>query len=175
VKILGLHYHPICHRYTFNVEYVAWCCNFVLLYLMCFVFVTYSLVFDACAGEEERDPVYDFLTGSYEVIGRWPDSNKTYTGRVDIIHKNGLLVVTRNAGGKKIKCDGKIERSGADNIKVLRIKFNHYGNDYNGTYIINSDLDNYGRLTGYLYLANGTTRKVGLEALFSDHGQLARE
>jgi hypothetical protein len=40
---------------------------------------------------------------------------------------------------------------------------------YEATYLINSDLDNYARLSGYLYLIQGGTKVAGLEALFIDH------
>jgi len=40
---------------------------------------------------------------------------------------------------------------------------------YEATYLIDSDLDNYGRLTGYLYIKGTETKKPGLEALFIDH------
>jgi hypothetical protein len=174
VEIPILQYPTICRRSISGKDHMANSCKHILLSLMCIMFMGCLLAFPARAGEEETDFLYDFLIGSYEVIGRWPDSHKTYTGRVDVSHKDGHLALIRDVDGKKTKCNGRIDSLGADDIKVLRVNFNHSGNDYNGTYIIKSDLDNYGRLTGYVYLANGATRKVGLEALFSDHGQLVR-
>ena len=40
---------------------------------------------------------------------------------------------------------------------------------YEATYFFNSDLDNYARLLGYLYVIQGGTKEPGLEALFIDH------
>ena len=43
---------------------------------------------------------------------------------------------------------------------------------YEATYFFNSDLDNYARLLGYLYVIQGGTKEPGLEALFIDHQTL---
>ena len=67
---------------------------------------------------------------------------------------------------------GRIIRATADKIKVLRVEFVHKGRKYGGTYLIGSDLDNYARLTGYLYLKKGKTTKPGLEALFIERQPL---
>ncbi len=64
---------------------------------------------------------------------------------------------------------GKIDVVTADKIKVLRVTFTENKKEYEATYLIDSDLDNYGRLTGYIYLKAGGTKSPGLEALFSDH------
>jgi hypothetical protein len=67
---------------------------------------------------------------------------------------------------------GKIEAATADKIKVLRIRFIDENKNYEATYLINSDLDNYARLSGFLYLIQGETKVPGLEALFIDHQAL---
>jgi hypothetical protein len=48
------------------------------------------------------------------------------------------------------------------------VTFSHRNRDYEATYLIHADLDNYARLTGYLFQASGKTVKPGLEALFID-------
>ena len=107
------------------------------------------------------------MDGSYEVIGRYPDSHQTYTGNI-ILNKSGeTLEVIRKINNKTIKGIGKIEPASADKINVLRVRFTEDSNEYEATYLINMDLDNYGRLTGYIYLKDGGTKKPGVEALFS--------
>ena len=123
----------------------------------------------------DEELLYNFLQGPYELIGRWPDSNETYIGRVLLKKSNRHFKVVRTVSDKSIEGVGKIETATADNVRVLRIRFSKAGNTYEGTYLIDSDLDNYCRLSGYLYLKEGGTKKVGLEALFSDHGQLRKE
>ena len=122
--------------------------------------------------QENNDEIsflYDFLKGTYELIGRYPDSNETYTGCVEFKKSDDGIKVLRTVDGAKTEGTGKIETATADSIKVFRVRFNEKGSDYEITYLISSDLDNYARLTGYFYLRNGDTPKPGIEALFSGH------
>ena len=119
--------------------------------------------------EEKLDFYYNFLIGTYDVIGRHPDSNETYTGKVIFKKAGETLEVVRNIYNKTIEGAGKIDVVTADKIKVLRVVFTENNSAYEATYLIHTDLDNYGRMTGYIYLKEGGTKKPGLEALFSDH------
>ncbi len=119
--------------------------------------------------------LYDFLEGSYEIIGRWPDTDEPYTGKMELKRSNDHFKTIRRINGEIIEGVGKIETATADNINVLRIRFIEAGCSYEGTYIIASDLDNYGRLTGYVYLKEGGTKIAGLEAMFRDHGQIRHD
>jgi hypothetical protein len=116
--------------------------------------------------ENDTDFLYDFLKGSYELVGRWPDSNETYSGKIILEKDREHLRVVRLINGKKIAGIGRIETATSDKVKVLRIRFKQEEREYEGTYLISSDLENYGRLTGYLYLKNGKTKYPGLEAFF---------
>lgn len=69
-------------------------------------------------------------------------------------------------GNRAVKGTGKIETVTPDKIKVIRILFESEGKDCEATYLIGSDLDNYGRLTGYVYFKGGEAKTPGLEALF---------
>ena len=125
------------------------------------------------AGAQPKDfieePLYDFLCGSSHVIGRMPDSDHLYSGKVDLKRSGNQLEVLRLTEGRTVKGTGKIEAVTPDKIKVLRVFFRSGGKDYEATYLIGSDLDNYGRLTGQVYLKDGQTRRPGLEALFVEH------
>jgi len=120
----------------------------------------------------EEDSLYAFLEGTYYLIGRLPDSTKTYSGKVVLKKTDDAFQVTRVINGKKIKGFGKLEAATADKTKVLRIRFIDENKNYEATYLINSDLDNYARLSGYLYVIQGGTKVPGLEALFIDHQAL---
>ena len=100
----------------------------------------------------EEDSLYAFLEGTYHLIGRLPDSNKTYFGKVVLKKTDDALQVARVINGKEIKGVGKIEAATADKIKVLRIIFIDENKNYEATFLINSDLDNYARLSRYLYV-----------------------
>ena len=120
----------------------------------------------------EEDSLYSFLEGTYHLIGRLPDSKETYSGKVVIKKTDDAFQITRVINGKEIKGVGKLEAATADKIKVLRIRFIDESKRYEATYLVNSDLDNYARLSGYLYLIQGGTKVPGLETLFIDHQAL---
>ena len=132
------------------------------------IFLCRAIIFSQ-ESDNEISFLYDFLKGTYELIGRYPDSNETYTGRVEFKKSDDGLKVVRFVDGAETEGTGKIETATADSIKVFRVRFNEKGSDYEITYLISSDLDNYARLTGYFYLRTGDTRKPGIEALFSGH------
>ena len=119
--------------------------------------------------------LYGFLNGSYVVIGKRPDSTETYSGQINLEEGDGQLQVVRIVNDRITRGIGKIEKAAGGDATVLRIRFDRDGKSYEGTYLVEGDLDNYARLTGYVYLVDGSTRSVGLEALFADHGQLVRE
>jgi len=112
------------------------------------------------------EPLYDFVCGSYQVIGRLLDSDQLYSGKVDLKRSGNQLEVVRLIGGHQVRGIGRIETATPDKIKVLRVHFRSKDKDYEATYLIGSDLDNHGRLTGYVYLKGGGTKAPGLEALF---------
>jgi len=115
------------------------------------------------------EPLYDFLCGSYHVIGRLPDSNQLYSGKVEFKLSGNQLEVVRLIGGHRVRGIGRIETATPDKIKVLRVHFRSRDKEFEATYLIGSDLDNHGRLTGYVYMKGGGTKAPGLEALFIEH------
>jgi len=110
-----------------------------------------------------------FLAGEYDLIGRKPDSATTYTGRITIRDVGGTLRVTRTIDGKTERGIIQFDTVGADRIPVLRAHFSMDGRKYEATYLWRSDLDNYPRVTGYIYLPKNQTKSPGLEALFPIH------
>ena len=124
------------------------------------------------AQDAEVEFLQAFLQGTYHVIGKWPDSNESYNGKVVLKSKGDHIQVLRSINGEEIEGVGRITTATADRIKTLTVGFFQRGRRYEATYVINSDLDNYARLTGYLYLKTGATKKPGLEALFIDHQSL---
>ena len=99
----------------------------------------------------EEDSLYSFLEGTYHLIGRLPDSKETYSGKVVLKKTDDVFQITRVINGKEIKGVGKLEAATADKIKVLRIRFIDESKRYEATCLVNSDLDNYARLSDYLY------------------------
>ncbi len=120
------------------------------------------------------EPLYDFLSGSYRVIGRLPNSDRTYSGKVELKLSGDHLEVVRLIGGERVRGIGRIETVTSDKVKVLRVRYRAANQDYEATYLIGSDLDNNGRLTGYVRFKAGETKTPGLEALFIENPKDAK-
>jgi hypothetical protein len=119
---------------------------------------------------ENHEFMYGYLAGHYIVFGKELYSDKTYYGKVVFSYENGRLIVTRDVDGKILKGEGRIEHAlGPDGADVLRVRFVRSGQEYEITYLWRSDLDNYARLSGYLYQSGKQTDSPGMEALFVDH------
>ena len=75
----------------------------------------------------------------------------------------------RTIQGEIVKGEGKIEHAlGSDETNVLRVRFVRAGQENEITYLWQSDLDNYARLSGKLYQPGKQTNSPGMEALFID-------
>lgn len=109
------------------------------------------------------------VVGKYLLIGKALNSDKTYYGKVDIQDNEGKLVVIREINGKYTQGTAAIESALGGDAKVLRIKFIENKINYEQTCRVGSDLDNYARITCYLYQPNVETMQPGLEAMFHDH------
>jgi hypothetical protein len=120
------------------------------------------------AKEPDREFLVDFLKGDYVVIGKKPDSDVTYHGRVTLQPRDLEFDITRIIDGTTEQGTARFETTGKpDETPVLRMRFKQDGKSYEATHMWKSDLDNYGRLTGYVYLPlPGATKFPGLEALF---------
>ena len=133
-----------------------------------FLLVAVSVAF----AQDDYGFLYGYLEGPYDLVGKWADSQHTYAGKVRLIRENDHLKIVRRIDGMEIEGVGRVETVTPDKIRVLRTGFTQDGQEYEGIYIIDADLDNYARLSGYLYLRAGGTKQPGLEALFIDHDAL---
>ena len=123
---------------------------------------------------DDIDDLLGFLTGSYRLVGKELDSNKPFVGQVIINLKGQQLQVLRTVNGVTMEGVGRIEVASPESSRVLRIRFTSGDNKFEGTYLYHSDLDNYARITGYLYKIDPKTgvpidtKNPGLEALFPE-------
>ena len=123
---------------------------------------------------DDRDDLLEYLTGSYRLIGKELDSDNSFIGHVVITRKEHQLLIQRTIHGVTIQCTGTIETAQFAATKVLRIRFKTAKSNLEGTYLFCSDLDNYARITGYLYKVDPETgrpietRNPGLETLFPE-------
>jgi len=126
-----------------------------------------SLLAESTSQKYDLGDITKFIEGEYVLIGRKPESKTTYAGRVIFRAKDNGLEFRRVLEGPaqtgNVVFDTKVDESGRP---VLRIQFLMDGKKYEATYLWSTDLSNFARLTGYVYLRDGKTKLPGLEALF---------
>ncbi|TFH64086.1 MAG: hypothetical protein E4G90_08810 [Gemmatimonadales bacterium] len=119
---------------------------------------------------KNHEVLYGYLAGTYLAVGKELDSDNTYSGKVVFSSQEDRLIVTRNIHGETIQGIGTIEHAlGPDQAHVLRVRFTRHGQEFEITYLWRHDLDNYARLSGYVYRPGEKTAAPGLETLFIDH------
>jgi len=119
----------------------------------------------ACAALPDIPFLLEFLAGDYRLIGQQPDSGASYVGQASFRERNGRFELVRTIGSTTTHGTGRITTAG-EGTAVLRCQFAVAGVAYEATYLWRSDMDNYPRLTGYVYRRKGETNSPGLEALF---------
>jgi hypothetical protein len=140
--------------------------NLLLVILVCFAQTA------AADDAENHEFLYGYLSGTYLVVGKELDSDRTYSGKAIFENREDHLVVTRAIDGERITGTGTIEHAlGSDEAHVLRVRFIRGGEQYEITYLWRSDLDNYARLSGYVYQPGKHTATPGLEALFIENAE----
>jgi hypothetical protein len=134
-----------------------------------FVLFTLWVAQTTAASATDTDDLLRYLEGSYRIIGKKVINDETFLGRVIIKKKGKKLEVWRLIDGARIHGTGWIDFATPDRIRILRMRFHTAEGSFSGAYIFCSDLDNYARITGYLYRDDKPlTRNPGLEALFPE-------
>lgn len=100
------------------------------------------------------------------MIGKRLNAVDTYYGEVSISQSETGLSVNRTIAERVIQGTASIAHATSDHTPVLRMRFSEEGQDYEETCLIASDLDNYARITCYLYLPGVKTMNPGMEAFF---------
>ncbi len=144
----------------------------ILLPLLCL----FSLPTIANNNSDITEGLSHFILGQYQLIGKKIDSQDTYVGQLIISAKdtnseNVELIITRIIDGKTTHGSAAIETTMHSESTVLRMRFTNDDINYENTCLIRGDLDNYARISCYLYQPNVRTDDPGLEALFIDHRQ----
>jgi hypothetical protein len=131
--------------------------------------ITLLLIFCPLLSVAEDDFLRTMVQGKYLLVGKAVDSENTYHGKVEIKDVNGSLVVAREIAGKNTEGSAAIEAALNGEARVLRIRFTENEAAYEQTCMVGGDLDNYARISCYLYKPNVKTMQPGLEVLFNDH------
>lgn len=118
-----------------------------------------------CGKPLDLELLLGFLAGEYRIVGQAPDGGIAYSGELTLKRKGPAFDVSRDIAGIKTAGTAAIETAGED-CPVLRIRFQLDSVEYEGTFLWRSDLDNYPRLSGYVYRRNPKAKVPGFEAWF---------
>jgi hypothetical protein len=120
----------------------------------------------ALAVEDDEPPQREFVVGRYQLIGRHPDSPKTYTGTAHIERVGERLRLVRDIAGKQSQLFGVVRRADPGEAYVLDF---HWGErrPMQMVCLIGTDLDNYARLTCHWGRAGNPHKQPGMEAYFA--------
>lgn len=119
----------------------------------------------------EDDFPGQFISGNYILVGQGIDTEETYSGKVSIYLEGKDLKVKRVIRGRVVYGVAQFEPVLNGDSKALRIRFLDKNIHYEETCLWSSDLDNYARISCYLYISDANISKPGLEVLFIDHSQ----
>ena len=118
------------------------------------------------AGQTREQHLESYIQGTYLLIGKHLDSTDTYYGEAVITRSESSLSVTRTISGMVTHGTATVAHTTGDHTPVLRMNFSEDGKKYEETCIVAGDLDNYARITCYLYIPGTKTLNPGLEAFF---------
>lgn len=116
--------------------------------------------------EEEEVPQWSFVVGRYDLIGRHPDRQQTYTGTARIDRVGTRLRLSRRIAGKHSEIFGVVRRADPGEAYVLSFKWGRR-TPMEMVCVIGADLDNYARLTCHWGKAGNPHRHPGMEAYFA--------
>ena len=125
-----------------------------------------ALALPAAAAEQDESPHWSFVPGRYQLVGRHPDSLRTYTGTARIERVEAKLQLTRHIDGKTSRIFGVVRRADPGEAYVLAFKWIEKS-PMEMICLIGSDLDNYARLTCHWGKAGNPHKQPGMEAYFA--------
>lgn len=111
-----------------------------------------------------------FVVGNYDIVGKAKNPEKAYYGKVNITVDNKQLLVKRHINGKEIIGKGNIETAAGGDVNVLRIRYLENNQNIEQTCLVHSDLNNYARISCYVYEEKNTAGNLGMEAWFHAEG-----
>ena len=116
----------------------------------------------------------DYLAGRYVLVAKALDGDETSLGALGLARSGRKLSGHRTVGAARMPVSGIVEHpTCCEGTHVLRLRFQQDGQEREATYLWQGDLDNYARISGYVYEPGKRTDWPGMEVLFRDHRQPA--
>lgn len=114
----------------------------------------------------DEPPQWDLVVGRYQLIGRMPDSARTYHGSAKIERVGAKLRLTRTIAGQTRQIFGVVRRADPGEAWVLAFAWQEK-KAMEMVCVIGTDLDNYARLTCHWGVAGNPHKQPGMEAYFA--------
>ena len=120
-----------------------------------------------CERPEKIDPELPAgLSGTYEIIGRLPNSDITYAGRVEIKEDETAYTLKRTVGGVTTIGDAWIEFCSPDKYMVLNFKYSKTPKPILGSCFLRTNGNNYYIISCYTRFIGTELKQRGLESMF---------
>ena len=117
----------------------------------------------------ETESLAGFLSGNFILVGKMPGSDETFLGSMTLRAEGEKLTGERRIAGRTLPVSGSIQTAlCCEGVRLLLLRFEDEGRSFEATYMHQSDLDNYPRLTGYVVERGKETDWPGIETLFPD-------
>ena len=108
-----------------------------------------------------------FYAGTYVLVGKRMDSDDTFVGTLVLEHVGDGLEGYRLIADNRVSVSGTIEHPlCCESAHTLRLKFKDGDRELEASYLLDIDLDNYGRLSGFVFDPELRTDWPGMEVLF---------
>lgn len=116
----------------------------------------------------DEEPVqWQLAPGRYRLVGQRPDGGRTYAGTARIERVGQRLRLTRRIGGASQTIWGGVRRADPGEAWVLAFSWNAAAKPHEMVCLVDTDLDNYGRLSCHWGRAGNPHRQPGMEAYFA--------
>lgn len=131
------------------------------------VFLLFGLLVPGMGwAETDEPPQWNWVPGRYQLIGRYPDSGRTYAGTARIERAGRQLRLIRRIAGVETRVLGVVRRADPGEAWVLSFQWQER-TAMEMVCLIGVDLDNYARLTCHWGRAGNPHRQPGMEAYFA--------
>jgi len=114
-----------------------------------------------------------FLEGEYTLVGKAIDSDNAVIGTVVLEQHRKEIKGHRLIGGELAELSGTIVHPKCcESTHSLVLIFTSAGRTFEGHYLWSSDLDNYARISGFVYELGSRTNSPGMEVLFNHDSKI---
>jgi hypothetical protein len=141
-----------------------------IFFVLCCSMMAASRADELCTRQKLDPELPAGLDGKYEIIGRMPDSDVTYSGTLEVGIGKTAYTLKRTVNGNIANGEAWFETCGLDEIQVLSFKYTQGKKPMEGFCFINRNGDNYMLMSCYTNYVGVESKRSGLESMFQLSG-----